>query len=239
MGDATMSTTQIRGCCLLLLLGIAFVAGQELSRADAFTNADEDSDEILSVDELVAAVASLGMRSPETNAEKNSLVMKMDSNLDGSVSKDEFMAALSKGDSMVGKLGLVASKFIDNVGLLSITNQLAAAIGITPGNEVMDLSVFSFLSTLYLVLCYFGVKVSYFVKQDKYWAGFALASYALLLLFTVLDMNTEYPAGFTVLSFFGGLVGTADYFMEAASPSKRNAAHGRRNAASKAKRALG
>merc|ERR1712086_595125 len=109
---------------------------------------------------------------------------------------------------MVGQFSVVATRFIDNVGLLALTNQAAAAMGIMPGNPTMDLFVFLLLSILYAILIFFGVKVSYFIKYYNYCVGFASGMYLWLLVLTILDMNTEYPTGFTVLSFIGGLVGT-------------------------------
>merc|ERR1712046_321461 len=116
---------------------------------------------------------------------------------------------------------MVATRFLDNVGLLSLANQFAAAVGISPGNQELDLTIFGLLTLLFAVLVFFGRKVSYFEKQQKYYVGFAVAMYSWLLVFTLLDMNTEYPAGFTILAALGALVGTADYIMEAASPKKK------------------
>jgi len=233
MGAMKMSCV----CIALLLLALfhpTTAADGDLSRDDAFQTADADSDGLLTAEELVAAVSALGMRTPETNAERASLIAKMDANLDGKVDKAEFTTALSKGDSLLGKISIVATRFIDNVGLLSLVNQFAVTIGVSPGDQTLDTSVFAILSLAYSALVFFGCRVSYFIKHYSYCLAATATVYTWLLLFTVLDMNTEYPAGFTVLCFLCAVVGTADYIMEAASP-KKNAAAGRKNAAVKAK----
>ena len=60
----------------------------------------------------------------------------------------------------------------------------------------------------------FGGRVSYFVQFYFYCVSFASTMYMWLMCFTVIDVSTEYPAGFTVMSFLAALVGSADYIME-------------------------
>lgn len=221
-----------------VLVFAALAVAQETTRSDAFITADADSDGTLSEDEIGAAMNALGLRSPETKAELASLMNRMDYDVDGKVSKDEFISTLTKSDSALGKFGVIATRFVDNVGLLPLVNKFGAAVGINPGNQALDLLVFSIITSLYVFLVFFGVRVSYFEKHAQYYAGFAATMFMWLFVFTAIDFNTEYPAGFTVLSFLGGLVGTADYFMEGYDP-KKNAAHGRSNAAKMAKRRKG
>ena len=94
------------------------------------------------------------------------------------------------------------------------------------------------LSFLYFGLVLIGGYVSYFEKHYTYWVAFCATMFMWLVVFTALDVSTEYPAGLTVMSFIGALVSTADFAMEYGT-IKKDAKSGRANAARLAKRAKG
>ena len=102
----------------------------------------------------------------------------------------------------------------------------------------LDIIMALLLSLTYLGLVLVGGNVSYFVKYYYYWVSFCVTMYMWLLVFTAIDVSTEYPAGLSVMAFIGGLVSTADYAMEYGTV-KKDAASGRRNAAKLAKARLG
>merc|ERR1711907_6218 len=237
MGESgTMSASR---SVLVIFCAFALVhtALANTSPASAFDSADMDKDGFLTKRELADAVELAGGKAPTTKAERGSLMMQMDSNRDKKVDKTEFTTAMERGNSLFGKIGLVATRTLDNVGLMYLLNELAVMLGITPGNQVFDFVIFTLLSALYCAACVHGFKVSYFVKMYKYALGFAMFSFAWLICFSALDMNTEYCAGFTVLSFVLGVVGAVDYVMDEASGNKKK--DGRKNVAQKAKRAMG
>jgi len=227
--------------CLLILVGLSQVVVADPSTpsgSESFTTSDGDSDGFLTPDELVAAISKLGLRTPETNAERDSLVARMDFNQDGKVDKTEFTTSIAKGDSFVGQLGILCTRFLDNVGILNLVNQFGAACGIMPGNELLDITAALLLSLIHLSLVLIASYVSYFKPYAFYWLSFCATMYMWLVVFTAIDVSTEYPAGFTVMSFIGALVGTADFVMEYGTV-KKDAASGRRNAAKLAKARLG
>jgi len=158
MQSKTMTLGLVTFCVFVILQQPAMAELE--SRSGAFTAADEDGDGVLTPTELVgerslvtilclaatvitpvcwtAAVAAVGLRAPETNAERDSLVSRMDYNGDGKIDavsapsrrhalalsvadlvasftvQTEFTTAVAKQDSFVGKLGVVCTRFLDN-----------------------------------------------------------------------------------------------------------------------------
>merc|ERR1711934_189696 len=230
-----MGVSMMRLSVLLCVALLVVVSSAEMSRGQAFDAADGDGDGKLTGKELAAALENIGHRKPSNKKERASALSQMDKNGDRRVDKTEFVVAMERGDSLFGKIGSIATRVLDNVGLLNALNDLAVAIGITPGNQIFDLTCFMLLSAFYLLLVKVGYQVSYISKFYAYAVGFALTVYAWLVLFSALDYSTEYCAGFTVICFLIAVVGTADSIMDEAGGKKNK----KGNSAAAAKRRLG